>query len=163
MKLALSCVVWKLLSSYQAQSLSVRFLVSSSGTWTSELLWLASSRVGNDQRSVITNEGISDLLLGSLINVLLIVSEETLGDGLTDGVDLRSVTTSSDSNSHIDLGEVLLTDQEHGLERLNSQCWWVNMVKGDTVDSDHTSTGLDEGNSDGVSLTTEGLHILTLS
>ena len=153
-------VRWKLLSS---SVLTVRLLISGSCTWTTKLLWLASSGVSNDQRSVVSDKDISNLLLGGLINVLLIVSKESLSDGLTDGVDLGSVTTTSDSKSHVDLGEVFLSEEKNRLESLNSQCWGINKVKGDTIDSDHTSTGLDKGNGNGVTLAAKGLNILTLS
>ncbi len=83
--------------------LSVRLLISGSGTWTTELLGLASSGVSDNQGSVVSDQDISDLLLRGLINELLVVSQKSLGDGLSDGVDLRGVTTASDSDSHIDL------------------------------------------------------------
>ena len=104
-------LVRKLLWLIPLVCLSVRLLVSGSGTWTTELLGLASSRVSDDQRSIVSDEGVSDLLLGGLIDVLLVVSQKTLSYGLTDGIDLGSVTTASDSDSHVDLGEILLTEQ----------------------------------------------------
>ncbi len=142
--------------------LTVRLLISGSGTRTSELLGFASSRVGDDQRSVVSDQHVSDLLLGGLINELLVVGEQTLGDGLSDGVDLRGVTTASDSDSHVDLGEVFLAQKEDGLESLNSESRGIEMIEGYTVDSDHTSTGLNECNSDGVPLASERLNILSL-
>ncbi len=50
--------------------LSVRFLVSCTGTWTTELLWLASSWIGNDQCFVVLAQNIFNLLLGCFINNL---------------------------------------------------------------------------------------------
>ena len=142
--------------------LTVRLLISGSGTGTAELLGLASSRVSDDQRSVVSHEGVSDLLLGGLIDELLVVSQQTLGDGLSDGVDLRGVTTASDSNSHVNLGEVLLSQQKDGLEGLNTESGRIQVVQGDTVDSDHTNTGLNQSNSYGVPLASKGLNILSL-
>jgi hypothetical protein len=142
--------------------LTVRLLISSSGTGTSELLGLASSRVSDDQGSVVSDEGVSDLLLGGLIDELLVVSQKTLGDGLSDGVDLRGVTTASDSDSHVNLGEILLTQEQDGLEGLDTESGGVEVIQGDTVDSDHTSTGLNQSNSDGVPLATKGLDIISL-
>lgn len=142
--------------------LTIRLLVAGASTWTTELLRLASARVGNDQRSVVTNQGVSDLLLGGLIDELLVVGQQTLGDRLTDGVDLRCVTTTSDPDSHVNLGEVLLSQKEHGLESLDSQSWGIKEIQRDSIDSDHTSTGLDESDGNRVSLATEGLNVLTL-
>jgi hypothetical protein len=143
--------------------LTVGLLISGSGTRTTELLRLASSRVSDNQRSVISDEEVLELLLGGLIDELLIVSEETLGNSLTDGINLRGVTSASDSDSHVNLVEVLLAEEKDRLEGLDSQGWRVEELKWDTVDSDHTDTGLDERDSDGVSLSTEGLNRLNLS
>lgn len=43
--------------------LEIRTLVSCSGTWTSELLGLASSVVGNEQRTVVGNQLLLNLVL----------------------------------------------------------------------------------------------------
>ena len=73
-------------------SLTVRLLVSGTGTGSTELLGLTTTRISNEQASVILNKQILDLLLGGLIDVLLVPGNNSLGDGLTDGVDLSSVT-----------------------------------------------------------------------
>ena len=50
-----------------------------------------------------------------LIDVLLVVGDDGLGDGLTDGVDLRSVTTTSDADTDVDTGELVNADDQEGL------------------------------------------------
>lgn len=50
-----------------------------------------------------------------LIDVLLVVGDNGLGDGLTDGVDLRGVTTTGDTDTDIDTGELVNADDEEGL------------------------------------------------
>ena len=50
-----------------------------------------------------------------LIDVLLVVGDDGLGDGLTDGVDLGSVTTTSDANTDVDTGELVSADDQEGL------------------------------------------------
>ena len=47
---------------------SVRFLVSGTSTWTAELLRLASSRVGDDECSVVLSQDVLDFLLRGLID-----------------------------------------------------------------------------------------------
>ena len=50
-----------------------------------------------------------------LVDVLLVVGDQGLGDGLADGVDLRSVTTAGDADADVDLGELVDADDEQGL------------------------------------------------
>lgn len=61
------------------------------------------------------NESLLQLVLGVLVNVLLVVGDEGLGDGLADGVDLRGVTTTGDTDTDIDTGELVSADDEDGL------------------------------------------------
>lgn len=50
-----------------------------------------------------------------LIDVLLVVGDNRLGDGLTDGVDLRGVTTTGDADTDVDTSELVGTDDQEGL------------------------------------------------
>lgn len=50
-----------------------------------------------------------------LVNVLLVVGDDRLGDGLADGVDLRGVTTTGDADADVDTGELVGTDDQEGL------------------------------------------------
>lgn len=54
-----------------------------------------------------------------LVNVLLVVGDDGLGDSLTDGVDLGSVTTTGDTDADVDTGELVLADDQEGLVDLN--------------------------------------------
>lgn len=53
--------------------LPVGFLVTSTGTWTTELLWLAPSVVGDEKGAVVGDQGLLQLVLAVLIDVLLVV------------------------------------------------------------------------------------------
>ena len=64
--------------------LTVGLLVSGSGAGSSELLGLVSPGIGDEQRSVVTDQDILDLLLRRLIDVFLVVSDQRLRNGLTD-------------------------------------------------------------------------------
>lgn len=57
-----------------------------------------------------------------LVDELLVVGDEGLGDGLTDGVDLRSLTTTGDADTDVDVGELVEADDEDGLVDLRGEC-----------------------------------------
>lgn len=50
-----------------------------------------------------------------LIDVLLVVGDDRLSNGLADGVDLGDVTTTTDANPDVDTGELVQTDDEERL------------------------------------------------
>jgi hypothetical protein len=50
-----------------------------------------------------------------LVDELLVVGDEGLGDGLTDGVDLGSVTTTGDADTDVDVGELVETNDQERL------------------------------------------------
>src|SRR6478735_7614417 len=68
--------------------LTVRLLEARAGTLTTELLGLASAVVGNEEGSVELDESLLEEVLGVLIDKLLVVGDQGLGDGLSDGIDL---------------------------------------------------------------------------
>lgn len=88
-------------------SLTVRLLVSRSRTRTTKLLRLTLSAIGHEQCSVVLHQGALQLVLAVLIDVFLVVCDDALGDGLSDSVDLRGVTTARDSDSDVDAGEFI--------------------------------------------------------
>lgn len=53
--------------------LSVGLLVAGTGTWTAELLGLASSVVGDEECAVVGDKGLLQLVLAVLVDVLLVV------------------------------------------------------------------------------------------
>jgi len=50
-----------------------------------------------------------------LVDILLVVGNDGLGDSLTDGVDLGGVTTTGDADADVDTGELVETDDEERL------------------------------------------------
>ena len=95
--------------------LTVGLLVAGTGTTTTELLGLRTTVVGNEECAVVLDKSLLQLVLGVLIDVLLVVGDDGLGDGLTDGVDLGGVTTTGDANADIDTGELVGSDDQKGL------------------------------------------------
>jgi hypothetical protein len=57
----------------QSNFSTVRLLVSRARTWTAELLWLASSVVGNQERSVVLDKCLLQLVLRVLVDEFLVV------------------------------------------------------------------------------------------
>ena len=87
----------------EKSSLTVGLLVAGAGTLTAELLGLAPPVVGDEECAVVLDEGLLELVLGVLVDKLLVVGDDGLGDGLADGVDLRGVTTTGDADADVDV------------------------------------------------------------
>merc|ERR1711878_223753 len=85
--------------------LTVRFLVSGAGSWTSELLGLASSGISDQEAPVELDKGVLDGLLALFVNVLLVEGDKGLGECLTDSVDLSNATATLDTDPDVDVGE----------------------------------------------------------
>lgn len=94
--------------------LTVGLLETRTGTFSSEFLRLAASVVGDEEGPVVLDEGLLQLVLGILVDVLLVVGDYGLGDGLSDGVDLGCVTTTGDADADVDTGEFVEADDEEG-------------------------------------------------
>lgn len=99
----------------QTDRLSVRLLEAGAGTGTTELLGLAPTVIGDEEGAVELDESLLEEVLGVLVDELLVVGDEGLGNGLTDGVDLRGVTTTGDADADVDVGELVETDNQEGL------------------------------------------------
>lgn len=137
--------------------LTVRLLESGTSTLTTEFLWFWSSSIGDQQGSVVRGESLLQFVLGLFVDVLLVVSNQTLSNSLSDGVDLRDVTTTGDSNSDVDLSELVQTNQQQWFVNLESQDFWFNQSDWGTVDLNQTLTGLNVGNGSSRLLLTKSL------
>lgn len=89
-----------------------------------------------------------DLSLLALIDELLVEGDDALGDGLTDGIQLRGVTSSADAHANIEILESLETEQKNGLPDLDSKTSRLEEVDGGTVDSHDSLSLADAGDSD---------------
>ena len=139
--------------------LTVRLLLLRAGAFTAVLLGLAPTGVGDEQRTVVVHQNILDLLLRGLVDELLVVSYDALGDRLPDRIHLRSVTSSSDANTDVDLGESFAAEQQNRLHNLHSESGRVHQVQRLTVNTDHTAAGLHESHCNRVLLATKGLDV----
>ena len=71
--------------------------------------------------------------------VLLVEGEEGLGDGLTDCEDLVGLTTTLNSHSDVDVFKLVASDEEDGLEDLESKGFGLNKAECLSVNSDGAS------------------------
>lgn len=92
-----------LLPSSGSARLTVGLLVPCTRTGTAELLGLTPPVVGNEQCAVVLYERLLQLVLGVLVDVFLVVGDDGLGNRLTDGIDLRGVTTAGDTDADVDI------------------------------------------------------------
>jgi len=139
---------------------SVRFLISGTGSRSSVFFGLASSGISDQQGSVVLEEDLLDLSLLGFVDVLLVVSDDTLGEGLTNGIDLRNVTTSSDSDSDVEVLESLETQKKDGFEDLDSEGLRFEQFNGWSIDSEDSLSGLNGGVGNWIFLSSEALHNL---
>lgn len=133
---------------------------SCSGTTTTKLLWLHSSGVGNQQGLVVRGKDLLQLVLRGLIDVLLVVSNQALSNGLSDGVNLRDVTTTRDSDSDVDVLELVQTSQGQRLVNLETQDFWLDEGDWRTVNLDQTLAGLDVGHGGSGLFLTKSLELV---
>ncbi len=53
-----------------------------------------------------------------LVHIFLVIGDYGFGNGLTNGVDLGSMTTAGDTDPYIDAGEFVETNDENGFVHL---------------------------------------------
>jgi len=81
-------------------------LPASTSTLTTKLLWLHPSRVSNQQRPVVSDQFFLQLQSTRSVYVFCVESDQGLGDCLSDGIYLGRVTTTLDTDTDVDEGEV---------------------------------------------------------
>jgi hypothetical protein len=100
---------------------SVRFLISSSGTWSTVLFRFASSWISDEESSVVLKKKLLDLSFLSLVDEFLIISDNTFGDRLSDGVNLSDITSSSYGDSDVEVLESFKSQKKDGFHNFDSQ------------------------------------------
>ena len=99
---------------------TIRFLVSGSCTISSEFDRFVSSGISDEEVSIVLEHDLLKFTLGLLVFVLLVVSDDTFRDGLSDSVDLIRSTTTLYADAHVDILELVATDDKHGLKDLHA-------------------------------------------
>lgn len=106
--------------------------------------------------------GTFDFSLLGLVDVLLVVCDNSLGECLSDGVDLGNVTSSSDSDSDIEMLESLEAEEQDGLEYLSSEGLRLKQLDRRAIDPKHSLSVPNRGDCDRVLLPSEALSELIL-
>jgi hypothetical protein len=138
--------------------LTVRLLETRASTLTTELLGLAAAVVGNEEGSVELDESLLEEVLGVLIDELLVVGDQGLGDGLSDGVDLGNVSTTANSHTDINIGELVKANNEERLVDLEAEDLRLDKLERSSIDLDETTAGLAVGNGGGRLLLAKTLY-----
>lgn len=142
------------------ERLSVRLLETGSGTTTTELLGLAATVIGDKEGTVELDEGLLEHVLAVLVDELLIIGNQRLGNSLTDGINLGGVTTARDADADVDVRELVESDHEEGLIDLEAQNLGLDQAKGTAVDLDQTVASLAVGDGSSRLLLAEALDAL---
>ena len=96
------------------------------------------------------------------IMILLVEGEETLGDGLSNSVDLVCGTTTTDSDFHVKVLESVSTDEEDGLNDLELEGLGFDQTECSSINSDGSGTLGNDGDSGSILLLTESLNLAFL-
>ena len=139
---------------------SVRFLESCSGTFTTEFLWLTSSWITGEKSFVVLEEEILKFSLGRFVTESLGVSDNSLGNSLSDGNNLGHGTTTSNSDSDGEVLESIGTEDEDWLVDLKSHGCWLDKIDWLTIDSEYACSFLAESNSGCVLFLSESSNLL---
>ena len=91
---------------------------TSTGTTSTILLWFTTTRIGNQQTSVVGKNRLSDIVLSAFVDVLGVVGDNGLGNGRSNGVNLGSDTSTLDADANVDIAEPVLSEDQDGLEPL---------------------------------------------
>ena len=139
---------------------TVGLLEPGASTATAELLGLAAAGIGDEEGAVVPDEDVLDLLLGLLVDVLLVVSDESLGYALPDGVYLGGVTAALHADAHVHAGEAVATEEEDWLEGLEAEDLRLHQLDRAAVDLNEASAALAVGHCHRRLLPPEALHLL---
>ncbi|KAL0903326.1 hypothetical protein M5K25_027697 [Dendrobium thyrsiflorum] len=142
----------------QTADLTIRFLESCTSTATTKLLGLAASWIGDKERTVVPDEDVLYLLFGVLVNILLVVSNESLGDALADGVYLRGLTTSSDADPHVDSPKSFNPGEQDWFKGFVAEDLRLHELDRDAVNLDQTLACLAVGHSNSRLFAAEALN-----
>jgi len=98
--------------------------------------------------------------LGCLVNKLLVVCNDCFGDGLADGHDLGSGTTSSDADAQVKVFEPVSSEQKNGFVDFQPHGGWLKDVERFTVHADESLAFRAVADCGGVFLSSKALDTL---
>merc|ERR1719438_456685 len=110
---------------FRRRHLTVGLLVSGTSAGAAKFLGLVPPGVSNQQGPVKLHKDVLDLLLGLLINVLLVVCNQGLGQRLPDGIHLACVSAT-------------LAQEKDGLLKLEAQGLRLDELQRTTIHLDQS-------------------------
>lgn len=137
---------------------TVGFLEPRTSSTSSKLLRLTTPWISHKQSPIVPPENIFNLLLRLFVHVLLIKSDERFGNWLTNGVDLRGVTSTLDADAHVNTGEAVAAEEEDRLKRLVPENFWLDELDRNPINFYQPTATLAVGDGHRRLLTTETLH-----
>ena len=143
-------------------ALTVRLLVACACRGTSKLLWLAPSRVSYEESAVVRKEDVLNFVLGTLVNVLLVVSNQGLGNGLANGVNLARLAATLAPDTDVDVGKTIKAEQKDGLVDLEPERLGLDELDRARVNLYDSTPALAVGDSGSAALPPENLNRLRL-
>lgn len=126
--------------------LAVRLLESRTSTASTELLALLAARVRDEERTVVCDQEILDLVFRLLIHKLLVEGHHRLRHCLANGVRAAHVSTTVDADANVQSREALLSQKQHRLEHLMAENLRLDELKRNTVQLEKTPSTLGERN-----------------
>ena len=96
-------------------------MVAGTSTGTTEFLGLHTAGIGNKEGLVVADQLLLKLTFGRFIVVLLVVGNNSLGNGLTDSHDLGGGTTADDANADVKIFVTIGAEEENGLPNLHTE------------------------------------------
>lgn len=127
-------------------NLTIRFLEASTGRSTSILLWFTSARITDQQVTIVIQQCLAQSTLGLFIDVLGVVRHNRLGNGLTDGINLSSDTSTLHSDADIEVAELVLSYNKDRFEDLQTKSGRFDQFNGLAIDFDQSAALLGESN-----------------
>ena len=118
---------------------------TSAGAASTVFLRLAPAGIGHQEIPIVGQKSRPQFVLRALVDVLGVVRDDALGDGAADGVDLRRHTPPLDAYAYVEVRELVLSEDEDRLERLESQAFRFDVLDGLAVHLDEAATLLREG------------------
>ena len=119
---------------------NVPLLSAGTGTMTTKLLGLHPSGVSDQQSSVIRHQLFLQLHGAVGVNILGIVCNKGLCNGLADGVDLRSVSSTFYAYTDVKGSEGVFASNQHGLINLQAENFRLDEVDGGPVNADKSTS-----------------------
>jgi len=119
-----------------ANKLSVTLLPACTSTSTTEFLRFHPPGICDKQGPIVRHEFLLQLDCAECVDIFCIVCDNGLGNGLTDRIYLRSVSTTLDAYTDVNVCKGIFTSDKDGLIDLESQNLWLNEVDRRSIDAD---------------------------